>query len=197
MEPWQIVPAFTAERLRILAELLVTVRRTALGGHAPSEGDTNWGLGCRVYERTCHAIQEACKRHHWLTVLEQPLHFVFQVDGVPLRFGRGDPDEPNPRLLRRKPNEEIAQQRAFESLTNDPTIFEWRWRLIVETEEDTLEASSVFLVQASSDGSVGNQWEIAREGKLVSAGRRTPKAPYQQAPPSVAARPHSATRTAG
>jgi hypothetical protein len=196
VEPSELVSAFTADRLRVLAEILVDVRRQAIGGHEPSKGDTNWGLGCRVYERTCYAIEQAVKKHDWLAILDLPLHFVFLVDGVPLRFGSGDPDDPSTRLLRRRQSEEDAQQLAFE-LADDPAFFEWRWRLIVETEDDTLEAARVVLVQASSEGDVANQWEIDWGDARGSTQRRQPKTPFDPKPPAIRPKSPPGAQTAG
>lgn len=159
IEPWDIIPAFTLPRLQTLAKILVDTRQDALRDHDLSKGDTNWGLGCRVYERTCFAIELATKSHEWLTVLDHPLHFVFTLDGMPMRFGRGDADEPNPRLLRRGPNEQEAHQLALE-FADDPGLLNWLWRLIVEVDSDTLVVARVVLIQVSSDGVVKEQWTI-------------------------------------
>lgn len=161
-QPWDLVDAFTPERLGVLTQLLTAVRHDALEHHEAKKGDTNWGLGCRVYERSCFAIREAVERHPWLEILNNELHFVFLVSGVPLRFGRGDHDEPNQRLLKRRPNEVDAQQLVL----SDEWVT-WIWRIIIETDPDTLEASKVFLIQASSDGQVENSWELALPEKVT------------------------------
>ena len=154
-QPWDVVAAFSPERLGVLTQLLVSTRKEALKHHEPSKGDTNWGLGCKVYERSCYAITNAAHMHPWLEILDDELHFVFLAGGVPLRFGRGDHEEPSPHLLKRRPNEVSAQQLAL----SDEWVG-WIWRLIVETDPDTLETSHVYLVQASSDGQVGHSWEL-------------------------------------
>lgn len=163
--PWELVAAFTPERLGIVTELLVSTRQEALKKHEPSQGDTNWGLGCRVYERSCFAIRNAVDAHPWLEILDDELHFVFLVGGVPLRFGRGDHEGPSPHLLRRRPNEISAQQLAL----SDDWVG-WIWRLIVETDPDTLETSHVYLVQASTDGQVGHSWELDLPEKISRMG---------------------------
>ena len=198
-EPYETVAAFTPDRLRTLAGILVSIRHDALTDHHdPGKGDSNWGLGCRVYERTCFAIERAAEKYSWLTVLDHPLHFVFAVGGVPLRFGRGDPDEPNPRLLRRNPSEELAQQAAFE-FADDPNLVEWRWRLIVETDPDTLEAARVTLIQVSGNGVIRDQWDVSLPPDFLTLGGDSPpEDAVELPPPSVTAKGEAHhTRTAG
>ena len=173
-EPWEIAPPLTEERLAFIAYLLAKTRHMAVLSHEPSKGDSNWGLGCRVYERSCRAIEKAAEERDWLAVLEPQLHFVFLVGGLPLRFGRGDHEDPNPRLLKRRPSEERAQQLAFEHLDYPGpaqaseeqgrlefgSLLDWRWRVIVEIDGVTLEASQIALIQATPGGFVQNWWPL-------------------------------------
>lgn len=187
-KPWELVPSLTDEKLRTLADILMATRHEALRDHNPGSGDTGWGLGCRVYERSCHAIAQASEQWDWLEVLDHPLHFVFTVDGIPLRFGRGDPDDPNPRLLRRGANEQEAQQLAFE-FADDPGLIEWRWRLILETDPDTLEPTRVVLVQVSGDAVVKGQWIVSGPPALLANDLPArPSEPINLGPPSVRAK---------
>lgn len=103
MDPWDINPALTAERLAFIARLLAAVRRDAADAHEADRGDTAWGLGCRSHERSMHAITNAAQgiAADWLQVVEPGLHFVFAIGGVPFRFYRGEADSPPTRSLRR------------------------------------------------------------------------------------------------
>jgi len=101
-KPWLKYPELTEERLAILASLIRDVRETLALLHEPKKGDRPWSFGCRAYDRTCFAIEEASKVHDWLTILpdkEKPLRFAFAIGHMPLRFYKGDPDDPPSRYL--------------------------------------------------------------------------------------------------
>ncbi len=154
--PWDVHCQLQEDRLIFLANLAKLVRHEAILVHEPSKGDTNWGLGCRVHERTCHAIKEASDHQPWLDVIDPSLHFVFSVGGVPIRFYRGEAENPNPRYLSRRYPEIEAQQLAFEFDLEDR---EWLWRLAIETDIDG-EVMRIVMVQVSEGGDIKNMWTI-------------------------------------
>jgi len=166
-KPWQIHPDLTAERLGIVAELLSGVRNQAITEHAPPRGDTNWGLGCRVYERSMFAVEQAVSDHAFLGVVDkQGLHFVFSIGVVPVRFYRGDhEDEADPRRLRRHDPELHAQQVAFDFVPEPKA--EAALRLIVETD-DAGRATEIFIVQFGEDGKPYNPWSIPFNRTMVA-----------------------------
>lgn len=95
--PWAKYPALTRERLISVASVIRNARRNTVLLHSPSDGDDEWSLGCRAYARTCFAIrQTATKNPEWLEVLpdKQWLRFTFAIGGVPIRFYRGEPNDP-------------------------------------------------------------------------------------------------------
>jgi len=161
-KPWDAHSELKEDRLVFLASLIKQVRHDALPFHEPSKGDTNWGLGCRVHERTCHAIKEASNNQPWLDVIDSSLHFVFSVGGVPIRFYRGEAENPNPRHLNRRYSEIEAQQLAFEFHLEDR---QWLWRMAIETDFDG-EVFRIVMVQVSEGGDVKNIWTIPLTGKV-------------------------------
>src|SRR5580698_7138157 len=62
-EPWKKYPSLAPERLTIFANLISDVRHQAVLAHEPGVGDTNWGLGTRVYERTCFGLETAAPEY--------------------------------------------------------------------------------------------------------------------------------------
>jgi len=155
-KPWEAHIELQEDRLVFLATAIKQVRHAALLVHEPSKGDTNWGLGCRVHERTCFAIKEASDDQTWLDVIDPSLHFVFSIGGVPIRFYRGDAESPNPRFLSRRYPEIEAQQLAFEFPVEDR---EWLWRMAIETDIDG-EVMRIVMVQVSETGEIKNMWTI-------------------------------------
>lgn len=154
--PWEIHPDLQEDRLCQIAAIIRDVRHDALGGHEPKKGDSNWGLGTRVHERTCHAIRQAAQQIPWLKILEPGLHFVFTIGKVPVRFYRGEAENPNPRYLSRRFPEITAQQFAFDFAQEEN---DWFWRLAIETEV-TGEVLRIVLVQVSASGQTQNPWEV-------------------------------------
>lgn len=155
-KPWETHNELEESRLVFLANLIKQVRHEALLMHEPSKGDTNWGLGCRAHERTCHAIKEATDYQPWLDVIDPSLHFVFSIGGVPIRFYRGEADNPNPRQLNRRYPEIEAQQYAFEFHHED---VQWLWRMAIETDFDG-EVLRIVMVQVSESGDIKNMWPV-------------------------------------
>src|SRR5690242_10647454 len=81
-EPWSKYPDLTKDRLTVIAEIIRKVRHEAVLAHEPEKGDTAWGLGCRVYERTCKELRdEAPKYPDWFAILPEarPLQFSFAI----------------------------------------------------------------------------------------------------------------------
>jgi hypothetical protein len=96
IEPWLKYPDLKQERLVILANEIRRVRSECVEIHAPEDGDGDWSLGCRVYQRTFFAIKKLATTVDWLTINPelQALQFSFSVGVIPLRYYKGDPDDP-------------------------------------------------------------------------------------------------------
>ena len=101
IEPWLKYPDLTQTRLTTLASEIRRVRSECVALHTPEDGDGDWSLGCRVYQRTFFAIRELAKIVDWLTINPElkALQFSFSVGSVPLRYYKGDPDDPPSRYL--------------------------------------------------------------------------------------------------
>jgi hypothetical protein len=100
-QPWSKYPDITKERLSGIAGVLRRVRTETLGLHDAGGGDSQWSLGCRIYSRTCHALQIASNQYKWLRILPETetLRFSFAIGSVSFRFYRGRPDDPPERYL--------------------------------------------------------------------------------------------------
>lgn len=64
----------------------------------PCAGDDAWCIGfCRAYSFSRNRLRQAAEggRYRWLGVLDATHHFVFLIDGVPVRFFRDDAEEPS------------------------------------------------------------------------------------------------------
>lgn len=97
--PWDFHRDLSRERLVELANLVANARDAAVRRHDPSIGDDTWVLGCRAFRACCYAIstRAASGEAGWLAVTDASRHFMFRVGLIPLRFYRGDPEDPTHR----------------------------------------------------------------------------------------------------
>lgn len=205
--PWEVTPEFTEDRLRLVAATFDRVRHEAVDAQEPDKGDGNWGLGCRAYERTCYALskqstESANKR--WFAVEAEKLECTLRIGGVPIKFYRGESQDPKPRALRGGAklalrNAASGQADMFEAFGEKRDESEWFWLLAVETHGDGTVAR-VVVFQATEDGRGRNYWPIplhesipsvadvtpiAREGVELPRPKVSAKAPAQEAPASA------------
>ncbi len=125
--PWDYHSDLSKERLIYLGALFVQVRSETMTLHDAKGGDTPWSLGCRAYARTCTALARASQEIDWLAMLDTSLRCVFKVGSVPVRFYRGDPEEPNKRTLVTTFPE--LQQRPLVGLESSDADLLWRFAL--------------------------------------------------------------------
>lgn len=99
MYPWELNAGLSADRLIRIAELIQTGRNRALDRFDGSIGCTGWTAGCEAFAFQRHEIIQAAAEIDWLEILDSSMRFVFSVGGIPVRFYRGEPDDPNSRTL--------------------------------------------------------------------------------------------------
>lgn len=132
--PWDFHRDLTAERLVEVAKLLRRGRHDAVERHDETIGDDNWVLGCRAYSCGRFQIVQAHKTgtHSWLSIINPNLQFIFAIGLVPVRFYRGDADDPTVKTCRVAYPELNQLAIAFEEEVNDEVVF----RFAVETDYD-------------------------------------------------------------
>ncbi|MDX0111057.1 hypothetical protein GOC07_02005 [Sinorhizobium meliloti] len=109
MLPWDYHPELTKERLVKVAQLLAMGRGSAVDRFDPTIGDDNWTLGVCAYNYGCFQIARAAGTpgFEWLGVIEPGKHFQFSIEGIPMRFWRGDPAEPTAKISAATPFEQL------------------------------------------------------------------------------------------
>lgn len=179
-KPWEVHPELQEDRLVTIARILRNVRHDALPNHEPDKGDSNWGLGTRVSERTWHALRDSENEFEWLRIINPGRHFVFSVGGVPFRFYRGLPEKPHSRILFRQYPEIRHHQKAFEFYEKDTEYF---WRFVVETDIFG-EVIRVVVAQMSECGDVKAIWEVPLTRPVSAlASVKSPKPQGVELPP--------------
>ena len=200
--PWDLHPALTEERITACARLLARGRTDALAMADSWAGDDAWSIGCRAFSFSRNQLRRAAEagRFPWLGVLDETHHFVFLIEGVPVRFFRGDADEPSKRTLRQQESE--AQQLAL-ALGGGDEVEGLMFRLAVETGQEGEVTRVVFLALRGEEGHVECFWPVpgltdapAPEPQARGARERRNDAPAMQLPlpaSSPVARPRRVT----
>lgn len=149
-------PSLTDERLSLIAEALQEVRNKALTLYDPLNGDGPWGLGTRVYERSCFRLKQLSQQHGWLTVIEEEPkpRFTFAIEGLPLRFYKGSPEDPPPNYLVTTYGE-LLQRQLFPDFRPLDKIL----RIAIETNLEG-RVSSAKLVELDEAGEATGVYEI-------------------------------------
>lgn len=158
-KPWEYYPDLSADRLIEIADILRSTRAAVLELHDETMGDDNWSLGCRVYACTKNRIIEAAYDSNttmeWLSIVDPSLDFVFKIGDVPIRFYRGDADQPHPRALRINA---LEQQLSLDLFGKD-TGNHLHWRFAIETDIDGA-IQKIAVVGMTSTGIVECSWEV-------------------------------------
>ncbi|WP_434619159.1 hypothetical protein [Azospirillum sp. B2RO_4] len=145
MTPWEHHASLTRERLITIAQLIRQGRNDALDHYNPSIGCTPWNLGCDAFSCQRFQIIEASKTIDWLDIIDPSMQFVFTIGEVPVRFYRGEPDDPSAGTLKQSYSE-LRQLTLFSAdelvrLTPKPL-----YRFAVETDFDGSLLAITFVV---------------------------------------------------
>lgn len=141
------------------ARLLVRGREEALARADYWAGDDAWSIGCRAYSFSRHQVRRAAEagRFPWLKVLDDTHHFVFLIDGVPVRFYRGEAEEPTKRTLRQQQEEAEQLSLALGGTADTDGLM---FRFAVETGEGGAVSRVVFLALRGEEGQTECFWPV-------------------------------------
>ena len=148
LNPTEKYPPLTDERLSLIASTLREVRDTTLTLYDPLGGDNPWSHGCRVYARSCYRVKQLAQRQAWLSIIEEepkPI-FTFAIEGIPIRFYKGPPEDPPANYLVTTYGE-LLQRQLFKDLRPLDKIL----RISVETDREG-RVSTVKLVELDEAG---------------------------------------------
>jgi hypothetical protein len=133
-EPWSIHPDLTSDRLIAIGQLILQGRNDALDRHDPDVGADPWTLGCNAFQYQRFQISKAVTdgSFPWLSIIDPSMQFVFRIGAVPMRFYRGEADDPTPRTLRQS----FPELRQFSLFPKGTEARDYTHRLAVETDID-------------------------------------------------------------
>lgn len=132
--PWEYHPHLTHDAIVAVGRLIAQGRSDALIRHDETIGDDGWTLGCRAFQYARFQITKAAESpsFEWLTIMDPTKQFIFKIGDVPVRFYKGDADEPSERTLRQTFSE--LSQLAFVFGREDAAGLAYRFA--VETDFD-------------------------------------------------------------
>jgi hypothetical protein len=194
VNPWDIEPDLTRERLVWTARQFVAVRRQAVQDFSSVKGDIAWNHGCTCYARQSTAIVRASLsgEYPWLRVLDSSLKFIFAIGRVPCRFYKGDADRPSMNLreafpeLRQRQGTLAVGQTSFVP-ANDVT--QLAWLFAIETDDSGL-VTRVSVAAFSATEELVVSYEIPLDNAdMAGGGGAPPIAPLPPPPPVPIAPP--------
>lgn len=133
-KPWDFHPHLAHDALVAVAALIAQGRSDALIRHNEEVGDDGWTLGCSAFQFARFQIKKAAGTtgFEWLAIIDPTKQFIFQIGDVPVRFYKGDADQPSDRTLRQTFSE--LNQLAF--TFGDEKGAGLAYRFAVETDFD-------------------------------------------------------------
>jgi hypothetical protein len=133
-KPWDFHAHLTHDALVAVAGLIAQGRSDALIRHNEEIGDDGWTLGCSAFQFARFQIKKAAgaSGFEWLAIIDPTKQFIFQIGDVPVRFYKGDADQPSDRTLRQTFSE--LNQLAF--TFGDEKGAGLAYRFAVETDFD-------------------------------------------------------------
>lgn len=101
-KPWDYHPHLMHDRIVAVANCIAQGRSDALIRHDETIGDDGWTLGCRAFQFARFQIGRAAgiPSFEWLAIMDPSKQFIFKIGDVPVRFYKGEADEPSDRTLR-------------------------------------------------------------------------------------------------
>ena len=178
LEPWEIHPALTAERLVAVGGIIRQTRDSAARGAKRALGDDAWVIGCTAYRRSVVALAKASAEEYrdWLSTTSVANHHIIKLKGIPIRHYRGVEDYPVPaKYCEAAPGEDDALGLAFVGRT--VPVPGGHFRLEVSTTSKSF-TDEVRFVVVDPEGGRHHEWAIPqyvarREGKhgAVDLGR--------------------------
>lgn len=163
-KPWNINKQLKNDRLITIAQILRTVRDGSVEEHNPKKGDGKWGLGTRVYERSLNILVKKSAKYEWLEIYKMNLFFIILIDGLPVRYFKGEVSSPPKKSLHSKYRYiEEAMQLPFEE---DEFLDDYLWRISVQPDEDG-NTLSVFIAQYDNVGDNYNSYKIPLDAQVT------------------------------
>ena len=159
-KPWDLVPAFTPERLERLRTIAWDVQVRVARSVDWKHGENLWVAGCKAYRQRVLAFTLAAKAEYadWLWAGFIDSQFVLKLGGVPIRILRPTEDGEVPEKYANPSQTEVQLRDAAYGLFQlPPTVLVWRLEVFT-----TLKArpTDIVIAQVDRDGRNFNPYSI-------------------------------------
>lgn len=144
MLPWDCHKELTKKRLIYIANIIVEGRNRAYELYDEIEGDTGWTLGCRGFEFVRQRLIKLSENSdiQWFELVDPSMRFIFKIGNVPVRFYKGDAEEPNNRTLKTSHTELYQLNLSFADEDIKSNLI---YRFVIETDFDGSVSSIKFV----------------------------------------------------
>jgi hypothetical protein len=159
-KPWEIHEQLKSERLHTIGAVLKDVRRKALMIYDPEEGDGRWCSECTIYQRTLNTLIKYSNILPWLKIRNVGLYFVMFIDGIPIKYFRGEIEKPKKNSLNIR-TEELLPHEQF--CLFDPENARWYWRIVVIADEDRMTSDIAIAQYHDQTETYRNLWHFDQD----------------------------------
>ncbi|AGG31081.1 hypothetical protein ABM011_15690 [Morganella morganii] len=158
--PWEFHPQLTAERLSVIAEILLKVQEDT-HDLLSSIDDDNYSRATCTFARQKNRIKRLClsKKYSWLGLINPNNDYTITIGGIPIRSFTDDPTNPQrANFFRRN-----CVDQLFAPEDTIPTI----WRFVAEKPEFEGEGGRVHFAGYNVLGEVLSLWTYGEERVAV------------------------------
>lgn len=173
-QPWDFKPVLTEHRLNYLAKQFWEIYY-GVESSLTTEDDCNYGRGALFFGRARKRLINLSFQLEWLKLSNPGMDVTLEIEGIPFRFFRDDPDSPKKKGFWRRNNSD----QLFAPNEEEPVIF----RFIVErplTEDEELE---IYFIGYNALEETVCEWRYGQVRVLRGADKERPQVVEQPAAP--------------
>lgn len=173
-QPWEFKPVLTEDRLNFLAKQLWEIYY-AVESLLTTEDDCNYGRGALFFGRSRQRLINLSFQVDWLALTNPGMDVTLEIEGIPFRFFRDDPDNPKKKgFWRRNDSDQL-----FAPNDEEPVIF----RFIVERPMSDQEELEIYFLGYNALEEAVCEWRYGQIRVLRGVDQGRPQAVEQPAAP--------------
>jgi hypothetical protein len=171
-QPWELKPVLTDDRLNYLArqfwEIYYAVESLLI-----TEDDCNYCRGALFFGRARQRLINLSFQLDWLALTNPGMDVTLEIQGIPFRFFRDDPESPKKKgFWRRNDSDQL-----FAPNTEEPVIF----RFIVERPMSEDEELEIYFIGYNALEEAVCEWRYGEVNVLRGLDQELPQAVEQPA----------------
>lgn len=173
-QPWEFKPALSKDRLNFLAKQFWEIYY-AVESLLATEDDCNYGRGALFFGRSRQRLINLSFRVDWLALTNPGMDVTLEIEGIPFRVFRDDPDNPKKKgFWRRNDSDQL-----FAPNDEEPVIF----RFIVERPMSDQEELEIYFIGYNALEEAVCEWRYGQVRVLRGVDQERPQVVEQPAAP--------------